>query len=106
MNPNTKEIVRLAKEKSIATRKSVIEAIDKLKYNNKKITFSSVATEAKVSRNYLYKSKEFRPMIEELRENSNKINQSKDTRDLIIEKQKQKITELTEALKEYEGGYK
>lgn len=103
MNPKTKEIIRLAKEKSIATRKSVIEAIDRLKRNNEKITFASVAAEADVSKNYLYKSEEFRPIIEELREDSNRIEQSEDTRDLIIEKQQQRISELTEALKKYEG---
>lgn len=99
MNPNTKEIVRLAKEKSIATRKSVIEAIDRLKENNKKITFASVAAKADVSRNYLYKSEEFRPIIEALREDSNTVNNVKDTRDIIIENQKAEISELRQALK-------
>lgn len=103
MNKNTKEIIKLAKEKSRKTRGSVIKAIDKLKRDNKKITFASVATKANVSRNYLYKSEEFRPIIEELRGDSNRIHQSKDTRDLIIEQQQQKIAELTEVLKKYES---
>lgn len=103
MKTNTEEIVKLAKEKSRRVRGSVIEAIDKLKQENREITFASVAAEADVSRNYLYKSEEFRPIIEELREDSNRMEQPEDTRDLIIEQQQQKISELTEALKEYEG---
>lgn len=103
MNPNTEKIVRLAKEKSIRTRGSVIRAIDNLKENNKKITFASVAAKAGVSRNYLYKSEEFKPVIEELREAPGNIIREEDTRDLIIEKQQQRISELTESLKEYEN---
>lgn len=103
MSRNTEEIVKLAKEKSLKTRNSVIKVIDELKHERKKITFTSVASEAGVSRNYLYNSKEFRPIIEELRGTPNKVNPTSDTRDLIIEKQQQKISELTKVLKKYEG---
>ena len=103
MKYNTERIVQLAKEKSKLTRESVVNAIDKLQHEKKEITFASVAKEADVSRNYLYNSEEIRPIIEELREEPIKRNQTEDTKDLIIETQKHKISELNKELKKYES---
>ena len=101
MNKNTEKIVLLAQEKVEIKRMAVVEAIDKLKSENKEITFTTVSKEAGVSRNYLYKSDEFRTIIESLRNTSIKKMQTKDTKDLIIETQKRKINELKKHLKKY-----
>ena len=101
MKKNTEKIVLLAQEKVEIKRMAVVEAIDKLKSDNKDITFSTVSKEAGVSRNYLYKSDEFRLIIESLRKTSIKKVQSKDAKDLIIETQKRKIDELNKQLKKY-----
>jgi len=101
MKKNTEKIVLLAQEKVEIKRMAVVEAIDKLKSEKKDITFSTVSKEAGVSRNYLYKSDEFRPIIESLRNISIKKVQTKDAKDLIIETQKRKIDELNKKLKKY-----
>ena len=101
MKKNTEKIVLLAQEKVEIKRMAVVEAIDKLKSEKKDITFSTVSKEAGVSRNYLYKSDEFRPIIESLRNISIKKVQTKDAKDLIIETQKRKIVELNKKLKKY-----
>lgn len=101
MKKNTEKIVLLAQEKVEIKRMAVVEAIDKLKSEKKDITFSTVSKEAGVSRNYLYKSDEFRPIIESLRNISIKKVQTKDAKDLIIETQKRKINELNKKLKKY-----
>lgn len=101
MSSNTDEIVKLAKEKSIQARNSVVEAIKKLQQEDKNITFSSVAKAAKVSRSYLYNNEELRPLIEELRETNNFGGLEVDAKDKIIEKQKDEIKRLREQLSKY-----
>lgn len=101
MNVNTEEIMKLAKEKSIRTRNIVVETIERMKNQNKEINFSTLSKEANVSRNYLYNSEELRPIIEELRDKKDSAITHIDTKDLIIEKQKDEINKLRRELEKY-----
>lgn len=101
MKKNTERIVQLAHEKANIKLKLVIDAIDRLKSQNVDITFTRIANEANVSRNYLYKNKELRQIIDSLRKSSMKTTQPKDTKDLIIESQKHRINELQKQLIKY-----
>ena len=100
---NTEKIKKAAKLKSIQKREKVLKILDKMKNNNSEITFASVAKKAEVSRNYLYKNNELRILIESLRETAiiKKI-QNKDSKDVIIDIQRNKIKELNKKIKELE----
>ncbi len=101
MKKNTEKIVQLSQEKAIHKRNSVISAIARLKHDQLKITFSSVASEANVSRNYLYKTEELKLLIESLRDGKHVIVQ-KDTKDAIIDVQKKRIKDLENRIRELE----
>lgn len=103
MNNKTRKIVELANEKAEIKRISVLSAIDIMKKEQREINFTSVSKEAAVSRNYLYKNDELRYLIESLRTDKIKKVQSKDAKDIIIDAQKKKITELEKKLKLLDG---
>ncbi|MDK8643854.1 MULTISPECIES: DUF6262 family protein [Bacillaceae] len=65
---NTKEIVRLAKQKNLETKKKVEKILSKLSLEGKPINFNSVSKEANVSKSWLYKEPEVRKRIENLRQ--------------------------------------
>lgn len=66
-NPNTKGILKHAKEKQKLVHKKVEEAIKVLIKNQRKINFNSVSEEANVSKSFLYNNADIRERIETLR---------------------------------------
>ncbi len=99
INKNTTKIKELAKQKTLRKREAVLNAIDRMKKEGIKISFSSVANEAGVSRNYLYKSGELRTIVESLRDKPINGCISKDARDILIENQREMISDLKKELK-------
>lgn len=104
-NFKTYKIEELAKQKAAQKRENVLAAINKMQEEGISITFSSVAKEAGVSRNYLYKSKEIRPLIESLRGEPVMMCKPKDARDIVIEEQKKRINELEKEIKNLKDKY-
>ncbi|CAK6476443.1 transposase [Bacillus sp. EB93] len=64
---NTKEIVKLAKEKSDKTKTKVEKTISEMAIKSETINFNSVSIRANVSKSWLYKNKDIRDRIETLR---------------------------------------
>ncbi|WP_088033236.1 DUF6262 family protein [Evansella clarkii] len=99
---NTKEIVRLAREKSKQTRENVDKVISRLSLEGKTINFNTVAKEAGVSKSWLYKESETRRRIESLRKQqitSNAISKPKKSsrsEEALIKTLKTRIKELEE----------
>lgn len=67
--PNTSGLVQAAKERAAQKDKEAHAAIRRLNREKRPITYASVAQEAGVSRNYLYKHPELRAHIEKLKTN-------------------------------------
>lgn len=65
--PDTSGLSQAAKDRSTQTEKQAKAAIRRLNQEKKPITYASVAQEAGVSRNYLYKHPELRAQIEKLK---------------------------------------
>jgi hypothetical protein len=101
-NPNTSEIVRLAREKSEMTEKKVFSILKSMIKEKKVINFNTVAKEANVSKSYIYKNESVRNKINLLRNeqsnlrsiNNHKSNTSDKSKDVIIESLKFKIERL------------
>lgn len=97
---NTKEIVRLAKQKSLKTREKVDKAISKLSLEGKTINFNTVAKEANVSKSWLYKENDIRRRIESLRKRQitsnvvSKPKKSSRSEEVLIKTLKTKVKEL------------
>lgn len=65
--PNTSGLEQATKDRVAEKEKQAKEAIRRLNREKKPINFASVAQEAGVSRNYLYKHPELRAQIERLK---------------------------------------
>ncbi|MFW0111268.1 DUF6262 family protein [Rothia sp. CCM 9416] len=65
--PNTSGLAQAAKDRAAEKEKQAKAAIRRLTREKKPINFASVAQEAGVSRNYLYKHPELRAQIEKLK---------------------------------------
>lgn len=102
MSKNTNKIIELAKSKSEETKNKVIEVVNEMLANGEKITFYSVYKKAGVSKSYVYNNEEIRLIIETYRKSSVKKKQGSEAKDVIIEAQKKKISELERKLKEFE----
>lgn len=98
MSNKTQKIIALAQEKAEAKRIAVLSTIDLMKKEGQIINFTSVSRNAQVSRNYLYKNKELRSLIESLREvriyNENKDNEE------IVEKYNNLLDKYNQLLEE------
>lgn len=68
--PDTSGLFQAAKERAAEKEKQAKAAIRRLNREKKPINFASVAQEAEVSRNYLYKHSELRAQIEKLKANT------------------------------------
>ncbi|CAC7153108.1 transposase [Staphylococcus aureus] len=97
---NTKEIVRLAKQKSQKTREKVDKAISKLSIEGKTINFNTIAKEANVSKSWLYKEHDIRQRIESLRKRQiassivSKPKKSSLSEEVLIKTLKRRVMEL------------
>lgn len=92
-------IVLMAKEKTEERKQKVIETVNKMLENKEKITFYSVYQKAGVSKSFIYKNEDLRKLIESYRQSPIKKVQSKDAKDIIIDSQKRKISELEKQFK-------
>lgn len=99
MSKNTSMIVLMAKEKTEERKQKVIETVNKMLENKEKITFYSVYQKAGVSKSFIYKNEDLRKLIESYRQSPIKKVQSKDAKDIIIDSQKRKISELEKQFK-------
>lgn len=99
MSKNTSMIVLMAKEKTEERKQKVIETVNKMLENKEKITFYSVYQKAGVSKSFIYKNDDLRKLIESYRQSPIKKVQSKDAKDIIIDSQKRKISELEKQFK-------
>ena len=99
MSKNTSMIVLMAKEKTEERKQKVIETVNKMLENKEKITFYSVYQKAGVSKSFIYKNEDLRKLIESYRQSPIKKVQGKDAKDIIIESQKRKISELEKQFK-------
>lgn len=98
--PNTKEIVRIAKEKSLKTRRNVEKTISELSLSGNEVNFNSVAKSSGVSKSWLYNNPDIRKRIESLR-NQTIINnrvvdskRSKKSEETLIKTLKERIKSL------------
>lgn len=104
MADNTKGLKKHAQEKTKLTLEKVDKAIRKLSLNGEKINFNSISQESGVSKTFLYKNKEVRSRIEDLRHKqvSREMNQrakydkTSKSKDIIIIAKDKKIKELEE----------
>lgn len=102
MADKTIGLKRHAEEKSKLTLEKVDKAIRELSFNNRKVNFNSISQESGVSKTYLYKNKEVRQRIEELRQQqvSREMNQrakydkTSKSKDIIIMAKDKKIREI------------
>lgn len=98
MSNKIQKIIALAQEKAETKRIAVLSTIDLMKKEGQIINFTSVSRNAQVSRNYLYKNKELRSLIESLREvriyNENKDNEE------IVEKYNNLLDKYNQLLEE------
>lgn len=103
LNDKTKKIIELSREKSETKRALVLSTIHIMEKEEQVINFTTVSKRANVSRNYLYKNKELKILIEFLRGDIEirKV-QSKDYKDIIIEAQKSKIKELEKKFESFD----
>lgn len=104
MADNTKGLKKYAEEKSKRTLEKVDKAIRELSLNNQKVNFNSISVESGVSKTYLYKNKEIRARIEEIRQQQvsqemnkrAKYDKTNKSKDIIIMAKDKKIRELEE----------
>jgi len=94
MNKKHDKIVKLAKQKSKITEQKVLNTITQMVKDKKNISFYSVYKKAGVSKSFVYTNEKIRNLIEDLRDKNIKVKQSKDSKDVIIESQNNKIKEL------------
>ncbi|EDP73531.1 DUF6262 family protein [Hydrogenivirga sp. 128-5-R1-1] len=101
---NTRGIKEYAKKKKEETEKKVKDTIYRLVREKHPINFNTVAKEAGVSKAYLYKNKEIRKLIEEIRAKQGglksskqmKVNMTEGNKDAIIAIKNKRIKELEE----------
>ena len=101
---NIQGIKEYAKRKKELTEKKVKDTIYRLVREKHTINFNTVAKEAGVSKAYLYKNKEVRKLIEELRAKQEglknpkqmKVNMTESNKDAIIAIKNKRIKELEE----------
>lgn len=104
MADNTKGLKKHAEEKSKRTLEKVDKAIRELSLNNQRVNFNSISVESGVSKTYLYKNKEIRTRIEEIRQHQvsqemnkrAKYDKTNKSKDIIIMAKDKKIRELEE----------
>ncbi|MDU6266805.1 MAG: DUF6262 family protein [Anaerocolumna aminovalerica] len=91
---NTDKIVSMKKEESAKKEKFVLDTINRMALEHKKITFTTVYKEAGVSKPYVYKNDNIRNAIAHYMENPVHSVKTQDSKDVIIYMQKEKIKEL------------
>lgn len=91
---NTDKIINMKKEESIRKEKFVLDIINRMALEHKEITFTTVYKEAGVSKPYVYKNDNIRNAISHYMEHPVHSVKTKDSQDVIISMQKEKIKEL------------
>ena len=107
---STKGLKKYAEEKTIRTLEKVDKAIRAISLNGDRINFNSVTIVSGVSKTFLYKNKEVKSRIENLRERqvSSEINKrakydkTSKAKDIIILAKDKKIKEMEEKNKKLE----
>ena len=102
MAGSTKGLKKYAEEKTIKTLEKVDKAIREISLNGDRINFNSVTMVSGVSKTFLYKNKEVKSRIEDLRKKqvSGEINKrakydkTSKAKDIIISAKDKKIKEL------------
>lgn len=104
MAGSTKGLKKYAEEKTIKTLEKVDKAIREISLNGDKINFNSVTIVSGVSKTFLYKNKEVKSRIEDLRKKQvnseinkrSKYDKTSKAKDIIISAKDKKIKELEE----------
>lgn len=91
---NTDKIVSMKKEEAAKKEKFVLDTINRMMLEHKKITFTTVYKEAGVSKPYVYKNDIIRNTIAHYMDNPVHLVKTQDSKDVIIYMQKEKIKEL------------
>ncbi|AGK97707.1 DUF6262 family protein [Clostridium pasteurianum] len=102
MAGSTKGLKEYAKQKTQLTLEKVDKAIRELSLKGEKINFNSASQESGVSKTFLYKNKEVKKRIEELRQKQVDVEMNKHlkydktvkSKDIIIMAKDKKIKEL------------
>ena len=95
------KIVELTKKKSKEKKEYVLEVIDAMLRNGEKVTFYSVYKKAGVSKSFVYNNEEIRTKIELCRSGELKVEDVKDSKDLLIDELNKEVQKLREKLAEY-----
>ncbi|URZ07768.1 DUF6262 family protein [Clostridium felsineum] len=111
MAGNTKGLKEYAQNKSKIALEKVDKAIRELSLGDHKINFNSVSNLSGVSKNFLYKNKEVKQRIEELRNKQTKkvikqrlkYDKTDKSKDIIILAKDKKIRELQEENRKIKG---
>lgn len=91
---STDKMVQYKKEESLKKEQLVIDTINKMVNDKKEITFTTVYKEAGVSKGFVYQNQNIRSLIEHYMEHPVHSKKTQDSKDVIIDMQKQKIKEL------------
>ena len=96
------KIVQLKKDEAVKKESHVIQTIENMALAKEEITFTTVYKKAGVSKGNVYQNQNIRQRIEYYINNPTRPKRTLDSKDVIIDMQKQRIAELEDQVKRLE----
>ncbi len=96
---NSSALREYNKQKTLDTRASAMKSIDHFRKNKIPITYNAISKHSGITRKFLYNDEEISILMKKLVKPDSRVKRSLDSKDVIIQAQKNKIYELEKTIR-------